>query len=223
METIQTLLTHLTMALEFRYRLLATEQRAMGLAEAVEQIQDGVIVVDASGRPQIVNARAECILRQGDGLSVVAGRLRTSTPALTRQLHRSISTFSTATARQKKQLCLPRRVPRLPLLLSIMPVWRLARSEPGMRGPRVIIFVREPDVPVVIDKAALADVFRLTPRERDVVALLAAGLSIENIARRLELTVGTVRWNLKGVFDKTGAHSEVALVSLMRGFGSNDE
>ena len=65
---------------------------------------------------------------------------------------------------------------------------------------------------------ALADSYRLTPREAEIATLLAGGANIETIAVRLSLAVGTVRFNLKRVFEKTGARSQAAVVALARGF-----
>jgi DNA-binding CsgD family transcriptional regulator len=57
----------------------------------------------------------------------------------------------------------------------------------------------------------------LTPRERDVVALLVAGSSTREIASRTGLTVATVNTYLKRIFSKLGVHSRVELVARMAG------
>ncbi len=57
----------------------------------------------------------------------------------------------------------------------------------------------------------------LTPRERDVVALLVAGSSTRDIAARTGLTVSTVNTYLKRIFSKLGVHSRVELVARMAG------
>jgi len=57
----------------------------------------------------------------------------------------------------------------------------------------------------------------LTPRERDVVALLVSGASTRDIAGRTGLTVSTVNTYLKRIFSKLGVHSRVELVARMAG------
>jgi len=57
----------------------------------------------------------------------------------------------------------------------------------------------------------------LTPRERDVVALLVSGSSTRDIAARTGLTVSTVNTYLKRIFSKLGVHSRVELVARMAG------
>lgn len=57
----------------------------------------------------------------------------------------------------------------------------------------------------------LADAFRLTPREREVAVLAAAGLTNREIAAQLYLSAYTVADHLKAVFAKTGARSRAEL------------
>jgi len=52
----------------------------------------------------------------------------------------------------------------------------------------------------------------LTPREAQVVALVAEGLSNNEVARELTLSVHTVKKYLFGIFDKLGVSSRVELV-----------
>ena len=61
----------------------------------------------------------------------------------------------------------------------------------------------------------------LTPRERDVVALLVSGCSTKQIASTTSLTVSTVNTYLKRIFSKLGVHSRVELVARVAGTDSN--
>jgi two-component system nitrate/nitrite response regulator NarL len=55
-------------------------------------------------------------------------------------------------------------------------------------------------------------VARLTPRERNVVRLVAEGMRNQEIALQLNLTEHTVRNYLIRIFDKLGISSRVELV-----------
>ncbi|HMP84599.1 MAG TPA: response regulator transcription factor [Verrucomicrobiota bacterium] len=52
-----------------------------------------------------------------------------------------------------------------------------------------------------------AEVAELSPREREILELLAAGHPNKTIADRLGLTDGTVRWHLRHVYDKLHVRS----------------
>jgi DNA-binding CsgD family transcriptional regulator/PAS domain-containing protein len=217
-QQLDVLLPHVTAALDLRRRLDVSEHQARGFAQALHSLTEGVIVLDGAGRPIIVNARAEKILQQGDGLAFGSGRLRASLGALTSKLLDAIAVASASETTTNQQIYLPRLPPRLPLLLTVIPISQLRAEQPGLGMPRVLILVKEPDARSEVDRVALEDIFRLTPRESEIAALLADGASAREIAGRLELTVGTVRFNIKRIFQKTATHSQTALVVLVRQF-----
>lgn len=54
---------------------------------------------------------------------------------------------------------------------------------------------------------------RLTPREREVLGLLASGASTEQIARRLGIRSATVRNHVRKILEKLDAHSRLEAVA----------
>ena len=60
--------------------------------------------------------------------------------------------------------------------------------------------------------AAAANVEELSPREREILELLAAGHANKQIANRLNLTESTVRWHLWHVYNKLHVRSRTEAV-----------
>jgi DNA-binding NarL/FixJ family response regulator len=58
---------------------------------------------------------------------------------------------------------------------------------------------------------------RLTPRERDIVGLVAQGMKNREIAGQLSITTGTVKVHLMHVFEKTGVSDRYELAVQARG------
>ncbi|MDX2055100.1 MAG: response regulator transcription factor [Polyangiaceae bacterium] len=58
---------------------------------------------------------------------------------------------------------------------------------------------------------------RLSPRERDVVRLLAVGYTLPDIAVKLGLSTNTVRNHMKSIFGKLNVRSQVALLGKLAG------
>jgi DNA-binding CsgD family transcriptional regulator len=52
------------------------------------------------------------------------------------------------------------------------------------------------------------------PRETEVLQALVYGLSTDEVAERLGITVSTVRTHLKKVLEKLGAHSKLEAVII---------
>lgn len=68
-----------------------------------------------------------------------------------------------------------------------------------------------------VDKAlcAIADRFGISPRERDVLELLAAGNTAAPIAERLFLSVSTVKSHIYSIYKKMGIHSQNELIRIV--------
>ncbi|MGI5490198.1 helix-turn-helix transcriptional regulator [Microtetraspora malaysiensis] len=64
----------------------------------------------------------------------------------------------------------------------------------------------------------LADVYRLTARERQITALAGRGLTNKEIGSVLFLSAFTVQDHLKAVFTKTGTRSRSELSALLHGY-----
>jgi two-component system, NarL family, nitrate/nitrite response regulator NarL len=70
--------------------------------------------------------------------------------------------------------------------------------------------------------AAGRSAFGLTPREREILESITAGLSNREIASTLSLSEQTVKHHLSSIFDKTGTSSrlELALFAVRNGLAS---
>ena len=215
---LRVLVPHLATVLELQGRLQTAEQGNAALARVLDRLETGVILTDGSGRPAMLNACAERIIAEADGLAVDSAGLAAATPAATRYLRDAIAATGRDTAIEARRIRLERPSHRLPLLLTVLPIWRFGATVPGVGSARVAVFITEPDAPLPIDRMMIAETFRLTRREGEIAVLLADGLDLETIASRLGLGRRTVRDHLQHVFEKTGARSQPALVALLRGF-----
>jgi len=75
----------------------------------------------------------------------------------------------------------------------------------GTKSQRVAIVIQ----PASPERAAplRLEMYGLSAREREIAALVAAGLSTKALADRLSLSPWTVQDHLKSIFEKTGTHS----------------
>ena len=85
-------------------------------------------------------------------------------------------------------------------------------ATPELGQPLVVVRVPSASQPT-------ASLDALTPREREVAALIAQGLSNKQIALRLQITVGTVKHYVHQILDKTGLLSRVAIATEAKSAG----
>ena len=215
---LQQLAPHVETVLDLHARLQAANRQRLALAQVFDQLDSGVIVTDASAHPVFVNHRALDITAQSDGLLLGPTGLSGPTPRHTQRLRAAIAGVGADGGSHRRQLRLERPSRRLPLLLTLLPVWRLGMALPGVAVPRVAIFITEPDLPAFVDAEAVAEAFRLTARESEIAALMASGLDLTEISGTLAIGRGTAAFHLNRIFDKTGVRSQAKLVSLIRGF-----
>ncbi|MBI4933993.1 MAG: response regulator transcription factor [Actinobacteria bacterium] len=64
---------------------------------------------------------------------------------------------------------------------------------------------------------------RLTPREKEVLALLSAGASPASIAEQLKISVNTCRGYLRTLMAKLGARSQLEVVAFVNQHGLPDD
>ncbi|MFF6815738.1 LuxR C-terminal-related transcriptional regulator [Streptomyces sp. NPDC012403] len=89
--------------------------------------------------------------------------------------------------------------------------WRL--EEPTATSARTAVVVELAGSAEHI--ALIVAAYGLTPRERDITALVLRGLSTADISHRAGLSPHTVQDHLKAVFDKTGVRSRRDLVATL--------
>jgi DNA-binding CsgD family transcriptional regulator len=90
----------------------------------------------------------------------------------------------------------PELADRLAALLSDLAGLRLA--QPGETADVALVSARGPAVPAGPDGV-------LTPREREVLGHLAEGVSNKTIARRLGISIHTVKFHVASLIDKLDA------------------
>lgn len=63
---------------------------------------------------------------------------------------------------------------------------------------------------------AVSKRYLLTPRERDVMELIAQGFSYRAMADQLQLSLGTIQWYARAVYRKLDVHSKQEVIDLLR-------
>jgi DNA-binding NarL/FixJ family response regulator len=81
---------------------------------------------------------------------------------------------------------------------------------PRMTGT---LFSQIAEVAVRRGKESALEAVRMTPREREVIALIAAGMSNKEIAKRLNVATDTVKSHVRNVMDKLALHTRLQIAA----------
>jgi DNA-binding NarL/FixJ family response regulator len=71
-------------------------------------------------------------------------------------------------------------------------------------------WVSRRELTLIVRSLLLAQAFGLTAREAEILRLLGQGFRNQEIAERLFLSVETVRWHLRSIYNKLGVHDRLS-------------
>lgn len=211
MKALAPLVPHLRRALRIR-ESIGDLHLARDLAgEALQHLEQGVLLVGAQARVRFANRAAESILADASGLYVEQRQLTARKPSDATRLRQLIADA----VHKKSGGTIPiSRDARPPLLTLVIPlrteICQLVGDTAG-----VAIFIKDPDLSPKPSLAAFAAHFDLTPAQAAVARELVKGDGVEAAAARVGLSRATVRTHLINIFQKTSTKRQAELVRLM--------
>ena len=201
--------------------LQASVLRRATAAASLESVAAPALVCDASGKLEAANPAAERLLREGDGVCLLGGRIHARLPESDARLQRAIGGASETArgsgAHGSGMLAIQR--------FERPPLGALAVPAPGLRevpllaqlsgGPAVLVVLSDPEQRPELPSEVLQRVFQLTPAEAGLARALARGATLAEYADTHEVTIETARTRVKAVLHKTGVHRQADLVRLV--------
>jgi DNA-binding CsgD family transcriptional regulator/PAS domain-containing protein len=210
---LDNLLPHFRQALQIRARLKEAEQRSNLLQALVDSVQHGIALVARDGTLLYANVAAQELLRQRDGLSLATGgRLVASRPADTNALRALVVSCTAVTG--GGALSIPRPSGARPLEILAAPLSTANRPDVPQKAS-AIVFLHDPEIGVEPLPGMLASLYRLTPAESRLATELLGHLTLAEIAERRQVSLATLRTQLKRLFGKTGTTRQSELIGLL--------
>ncbi len=216
---VKVLLPHLQRALQIQRRLDGLQAFRAAAGTAFDFLPLGVILMDGSGRPLLVNRAARAVIRENDGLTLSRDGLCGATPANTAELRRLVHEASITAAghglRAGGALSLPRPSLRRPLALLVGPLRAGDVELVPAQDAAVIVFVSDPERMMEAPPDILRRLYGLTAAESRLAAQLLEGLSVARAAEKMEVSPHTARTQLKSIFLKTDTRRQSELIRLV--------
>jgi DNA-binding CsgD family transcriptional regulator len=212
------LMPHLQRAVQIHRRLAAAQLTSRSLAESMDRLPYGVILLDESGRVLLASRVALTQLAARDGLTDDKGMLGASKRAESSALKKLIADVLDVAAGRGfgsgGVVTVSRRSGRR-LSLLVAPFESQGPDPFGGRHPAVAVFVSDPDQRIDAPADMLVRVHGLSVAEAKVAVEILEGGSLSDVAERLGITRNTANTHLKRIFEKTGTRRQNDLVRLL--------
>lgn len=210
---LELLFPHLRLAMDLRHALGVADEAVQRAGAVADVSQAPTLLVSSEGMILHANRAAEDLLRDGNGLERRGGALLGTNVTAVRLLQsvirdaaRPMQAFGSPVARP---VVIPREHGRSPLTLIASPVrYRSVRNA-------VLVVVSDPDRPVRTPEDVLREVYGFTAAEIDIASGLLTGYSLEEIALLRDVAEGTVRSQLKRIFQKVGVSRQGELIKVL--------
>ena len=203
-------------------RLLSMNQHACLLYGMLDELSSGLILLGAEGDVRHLSPRAKQVLKQHGGLTLHSHRgLQAVMPDQDIQLQEIL--LKTASGinigRCNSHLVgLQREHGGVPLVLKFMSMREVNGNQEFIRnGVVAAIFLNTPAARHMLSRELLQQMYGLSDREFELCQAFLSHASLDEMANTCGLTLGTVRVYMKGIFAKTGQHSQAALMRLLLG------
>jgi DNA-binding CsgD family transcriptional regulator/PAS domain-containing protein len=209
------LIPHLRRAVAISKLLDVKSVVAATFKTALDSLAVAVVLTDADLRIVHANAAGQAMLASRDPIRTERGRLALRPSAVAAALSVAVRQAANNEGLIGTRGFIP--VPSAngaPCVLHVRPLDH-GELRPGLAPSAVAaIFVAPAVSPMPAPNDALAALFDLTLAEAHVFAQIAEGKTQAEIARALDIEIGTVKTHLLHIFAKTGTHRQADLVRL---------
>jgi DNA-binding CsgD family transcriptional regulator len=188
--------------------------------DVLEQLTFGAILLDRRGKILAINGAANEIAARTGAFVADHRGVRPARASDNQRLMQVIDRLSepraARPARRPERVALPIRGTSGALPLTVIVSQLKTATGESDREPVVAIFMADPNAAQVdIPEERLVSLYGLSRPEARLAVRLVQGLTLEEIADELRISIHTVRVYLKQIFTKTNVHRQSALVRLL--------
>lgn len=209
---------HVQRAMLVHSRLLSARRERMALAEVMDRLPTGVVLLDPRRQPVSTNRAADLILAMADGVAMGASGPYATDPRENHALQKLLSSSLAPDPGKEIEaggfIAVTRPSGRRAYAVMVTPL--LAAPPDSTSGDAVVsLWIADPESGRVSATEVLENLYQLTTAEAELVQLLSQGFSVEEAAQQRGVTVNTTRSQLKQVFSKTDTRRQGELMRLV--------
>jgi DNA-binding CsgD family transcriptional regulator len=213
-DQIDLVLPQLARAAEIARRLSEATAQS-GVSEAIlDQLPFGLVQLDAGGALVHANVQAHRIVQLRNGLIIKTSGVHASNDSDEARLQMAIAeAMASRDGKFSRRLSIQRRNGTRPCSVLVTTVAHDGSAT--SRSTACLLYVIDPDMHAAPSPDAIAEALGITAAESRVVAALAMGVSLPDVAVKLGVSINTARTLLGRAMARTGTNSQIALVRLV--------
>jgi DNA-binding CsgD family transcriptional regulator len=178
----------------------------------LDKLDRGVILLDSEGRVVDSNAIARCVLANGKGLMVRNDRLSFADGDFDSRFDQLLKSHGKAPGKKRVIAATVKRAGATSCRVLVTPV---TAPDGEAQIVEFLVLIYAPAEQRDITTEVLLEIYGLTRAQADVARQLYAGLSVEETAAQLRLSLNTVRTHLKQIFSKCEVQSQAELMHTL--------
>jgi DNA-binding CsgD family transcriptional regulator/PAS domain-containing protein len=224
LDLLRALAPHLQRAMQLTLRIAELEARSSALAEVLSASPTSTLLTDAEARVIFLNPAASELLTQGDGVSLIGGRLEIHDPrarmVFTERLSRAVRAAASdgeVEWHDSEALVIPRPSGVEAYHVLVLPLCVAPGALP-VDVPSTLVLINDPAASLHPPLEALAAIYGLTPMETALAALLVRRCTLKEATSHLGISINTVKTHLKQLFAKTRTRRQSELMRLVLQF-----
>lgn len=210
---LEKLYPHFRRVFNFSDLLEQLKKKEDSLSSALSRIPLGVMIVDEKLQPTYMNELASVLIQKRLGLQITDGTLKAVTRSeqisLQSKINKMLQDGTVATLLQVKQ-----DAQTNPLTIMFgnpapsSPIKQIIKFTPN----QVVLYLSHPELCSFATVDSLQEAYQLTVSEAQIALSLTNGLTLQTIAKDKNVSIQTVRSQLKSVFNKMNVNSQTELV-----------
>lgn len=202
---------HLQRALHLQAKMQVLQTKAELGAEAIDALSISMLIVDENGKILQLNQEAEQILNHAtSGLFCKSGILTATSPSVKNRLITLIKDATSQTAIGGATLLNETTTKQI----FVTPIPATSEFIRDWQRPLALVLISETGK-VVSPLELVGKLYSFTSTEIRLASALLSGKSPEEYAIAADVTLNTVRTQLKSLYSKTGTHRQSALVAFL--------
>ena len=210
-ELLTMLFPHIQNVLRIQQALGTFQDRAKTAESILNASRTASFLLSPSGRVVHMNSAAQQLAVTRDGFIERGGRISPARVERKSEWSDLIAAAASAPDHPGGAMMLERAPGKRPLQVLVSPFHADHSRRPG----RVLVLATEPDRPLSFPDTVLRQLYGLTAAETEVANGLLTGYAPEAIAGLRNVSVGTVRSQIKSLLSKTGTRRQADLLRLL--------